>query len=369
MEALIADLGRVEACEGPLYFDRYMDRALYHPEWGYYRQAASPIGARGDFVTLPETTPLFGRTLARVLAELFGAGLERTLIEVGPGSGRLTGQLVGELTRAGVPPAHCILVEPNRALWSGQQAGLAGFGETTFEWRTEPPPAWAGVLVMNEIVDALPIARVEKGGSGWFEWGVGVRSGQLVFEPLPLRAPVGRILAEIEAGYGLLPVGYRTECNPTLGEALAPMLSGAAEGYACVIDYGYSRQHYYHAERSRGTLQCYFRHLVHDDPLHAPGVEDLTAMVDFTALAEVAGQAGFELAGFAPLAPFVLAAGIPAGPDPAAGDAEAHLRWVREVLRLTDPHETGELFKIMMLAKGEVPEVGVFAACDQSDRL
>jgi len=372
---MIERLGLLRETEGPLYFDRYMECVLYDPSLGYYRQGQSPIGTAGDFVTLPETTPLFGETLSRMFAPLYEAGLERTLVEIGPGTGRLAGQIAGALARAGTPLDHCILVEPDRGLWPRQQAFLStlrGTEGTPFEWCTNPPPEWSGLLVMNEIVDAFPVALVEKGGSGWFEWGVRVRAGRLIFEPLTLRAPVRHALEEIEEALGPLAAGYRTECNPTLGTRLGAILSGCANGCALVVDYGYSRRHYYHPDRRMGTLQCYFRQLVHEDPLHAPGVEDLTAMVDFTALAQAAVDAGFELAGYAPLAPFLLAAGLVGAENsgrPNRADGVEHTRWVREVLRLTDPHETGELFKVMMFAKGAVPDVAAFASCDQSDRL
>ncbi|MHB1542984.1 MAG: class I SAM-dependent methyltransferase [Gammaproteobacteria bacterium] len=375
VRAMIQKIALLQGADGPLYFDRYMECTLYDPSLGYYRQGRSPIGRAGDFVTLPETTPLFAATLARVFAPLYAAGLDRTLVEIGPGTGQLAGQLAGALDRAGTPLECCVLVEPNQGLWPLQQSFLntfPGAGRTRFEWCTISPARWAGILVMNEIVDAFPVALVEKGRSGWFEWGVGHRAGQIVFEPLVLRAPVGAALGPIEEALGQLPTGYRTECNPALAAQLETILSGCTNGCAFVVDYGYSRRHYYHPDRGMGTLQCYFHQLVHDDPLHAPGVEDLTAMVDFTSLAEAAAVSGFELAGYASLAPFLLAAGLvgsedSGGPD-AVGSAD-HARWVREVCRLTEPHEAGELFKVMMLAKGKVPDVAAFASCDQSDRL
>lgn len=369
MRAMIRRIGEITDAEGLVYFDRYMDCALYEPGLGYYRRGRPPIGHAGDFVTLPETTPLFAESLARVFAPLYAGGLERTLVEIGPGTGGLAGQLTLALERAGTPLDQCILVEPDPAAWSLQQSWLAGprkQSRTHFEWCPDPPTKWEGIVVLNEIVDAFPVARVEKGRSGWFEWGVALRSGQPVFEPMSLRASVGDELAGIEALLGPLPEGYRTECRPGLATRLGTLLTGCTRGYACIIDYGYSRRHYYHPDRGMGTLQCFFRQLVHDDPLHAPGVEDLTAMVDFTRLAEAVDASGFELAGYAPLAPFVLATGLIDGGSP---DAARQSDWVRQVLRLTGPHEAGELFKVMMLARGKVPPVAVFASCDQSERL
>ncbi len=372
---MIQRLAEIRREEGPLYFDRYMDSILYDPRRGYYRQGKSPIGAQGDFVTLPETTPLFAETLARVLAPCFAAGLKRTLIEVGPGSGRLAEGLVRALGQIGMELEHYVLVEPDRGLWPAQQALLTSClpdRALPFVWSESPPTDWSGMLVMNEIVDAWPVALVEKSESGWVEWGVDICAGCPTLEKLPLRASVGACISRIEAQVGPLPVCYRTECNPALEAQLGRILAGCGDGVALIIDYGHSRRHYYHPERSMGTLQCYLHQLVHDDPLYAPGVQDVTAMVDFTALAEAGERLGWALSGYAPLAPFLLAAGLletarPGLPDPAGRVDEVPRS--REILRLTEPHESGELFKVMMLEKGDVPDVAVFADSDQSDRL
>jgi SAM-dependent MidA family methyltransferase len=363
-------LGQMERALGPIYFDRYMDFVLYDARLGYYQIAAETIGPAGDFVTLPESTPLFARTLASVAADLFRAGLSRNLIEVGPGTGRLSLAMSRELLRLGCVPDRHLLLEPNlfqrgrqEALWA--QKAIPGIPLP--EWLDQlPVEGWSGFLVLNEIVDAWPVALMEKAASGWFEWGVGVTDGALSWRRLPLRSPTREMLETLESECGTLPVPYRTEWNRSLGVRLRAILTGCREGCAMVIDYGYPKRLYYHPERCRGTLACYLDHRTHADPLYAPGAQDITAMVDFTALAEAMEGVGWTLAGFARLAPFVLVAGAW---EEADLDGHTRQQWIQDVLRLTGPEEAGELFRVMMCTKGQVPLWPGWTQCDESDRL
>jgi SAM-dependent MidA family methyltransferase len=362
-------LGQLENVEGAVYFDRYMDFVLYDPGFGYYQAASETIGPAGDFVTLPESTTLFARTLASVAADLFRMGLPHTIIEVGPGTGRLSLAMSRELLRLECVPDQHLLIEPSpiqtrrqAALWSREKSS----GIRLPEWKVRPPAEeWSGLMVLNEIVDAWPVVLMEKAASGWFEWGVNVKGPTLSWQALPLRAGTQLMLENLESQYGPFPVPYRTEWNPSLDTRLKALLGNCREGCAIVIDYGYPRRLYYHPERYRGTLACYLQHRTHADPLYAPGAQDITAMVDFTALAEAFEEAGWTLDGFARMAPFVLAArnweGTPSGQE--------HWTWIQDVLRLTSPEEAGELFRVMIHTKGKVPSWEGWDQCDESERL
>ncbi len=362
-------LRQMETVQGAIYFDRYMDFVLYDTRFGYYRTASETIGSAGDFVTLPESTTLFARTLASVAADLIHAGLPPTLIEVGPGTGRLSHAMSHELLRLECVPDQHLLIEPSptqtkrqAALWSRDQHS----GVRTPEWQVQlPAEEWSGLVILNEIIDAWPVALVEKAASGWFEWGVKVRGQTLSWQALPVRPGTQHMLENLESQYGPFPVPYRTEWNLSLDTRLRALLKNCREGCAIVIDYGYPRRLYYHPERYHGTLACYLQHRTYADPLYAPGVQDITAMVDFTALAEAFEGAGWDLDGFARLAPFVLAA---QGWEENPAEQE-HWTWIQDMLRLTNPEEAGELFRVMMCTKGKAPSWAGWIQCDESERL
>ncbi len=353
-------IGRIVECieksGGVLPFDAYMQACLYEPGLGYYSAGAVKFGAEGDFVTAPEISPLFGRTLAHHAAALFRQGLAPALLEFGAGSGRLCRDLLLELDRLDAMPDRYAILEPSPDLRQRQQALLAehlppGLFER-IAWLDALPQGFNGLVLGNEVLDAMPVKVLHKQGD-WRELGVALEQGRFVWKPLPPQMASAALLEQIrriDGRYGL-PEGYATEINPNY-EPWLRALSGAGEALAVLlIDYGYPESLYYHPSRASGTLQCFYRHRVHGDPFVYPGLQDITAFVDFDALARAAGEVGFEVAGIVRQADFLLGNGL-LELSTAGVDALARLQFAQQVKTLTLPTEMGEKFKCLALARG-----------------
>jgi len=360
----IADAG------GWIPFSRYMELALYAPGLGYYAAGAVKLGAAGDFVTAPEMTPLFAQTLARQFAELIEAS-DGEVLELGAGSGRFAADVLVELEVLGALPQRYLILETSPDLRARQRAHLAEAAPrlaTRVEWLDALPAQITGVAFGNEVLDAVPCEIVRRARDGWMRCGVAVdRDDCLVWEDRvlddsALAAFAALRLPDIE--------GYVSELCPA-GEALVRTLcERLARGGLLLIDYGFPRTEYYHPQRSAGTLMCHYRQHVHDDPFFYPGLQDITAHVEFSAVA-AAGVAGdAELAGYAPLAQALVNLGITErlqGRD-APGTA-AYARRVSPVQRLLHPAEMGELFKAIGFAKAVDFGWRSFREGDQSHRL
>jgi SAM-dependent MidA family methyltransferase len=349
---------RVAAHGGWLPFSAFMQAALYEPELGYYMADGTIFGGAGDFVTAPELSPLFAACLAAAVDPLLAAAGGAEILEFGAGSGRLAADLVAALARRGRAPRRYRIVEPSRSLQHRQRRlleGVAG-GATAFEWLDSPPPeAWSGVAIANEVVDALPVDRFRITARGCEAVGVAADGDAFRWQSQPADAPLAAAVADLQ---GRLPKpmrpGFTSELRPGQGDWLRDATASLARGAFLVVDYGLPRAHYYHASRDGGTLAAFRRHRRVEDLLAAPGTRDLTAWVDFSALANAARGAGLELAGFATQAHFLLETGVEselarlvdAAPD---RDRAAH-RQAASTLLL--PGEMGERFKVMALARG-----------------
>ncbi|MGE0484360.1 MAG: class I SAM-dependent methyltransferase [Gammaproteobacteria bacterium] len=354
------------SADGTIGFDDFMALALYAPGLGYYAAEQAIFGAAGDFVTAPESGELFGRCLARQCAEILAQG-GTTIVEYGAGSGRLATLLLDLLTPA-FPSMRYHIVEPSAALRARQRAtvesGRAG-RLAQVEWSADHPRlGGCGVIVANEVVDALPArcyARVE-GHSGeigvtWngngFAWCT--RDG----EPPPALAAV---LEGRDDGY---------RCEHIVGlDAWCGGLRGVFDsGIALVADYGYPRHEILHPTRLAGTLKCHYRHHVHDDPFLYPGLQDITVAVDFTTLAEAAGGAGWHVAGYVTQAGFLIAGGLERiMAEAASGKAAADYALAQEAKRLLLPGEMGQVVKVMALALDYDAPLSAFAQ-DERQRL
>lgn len=349
---------RIAGLGGWLPFAGFMQAALYEPELGYYMAGGALFGAEGDFVTAPELSPLF----ANCLANLVGPPLAETdggILEFGAGSGRLAAELVAALARRGRAPRRYRIVEPSPQLRERQRRLLerAPAGATSFEWLPEPPrDAWAGVAIANEVVDALPVDRFRiTPGGGCEALGVAADGGAFRWQARAadarLRAAVAGLQRALPAP---MPPGYVSELRPGQDAWLLDAASSLTRGLLLVVDYGLPRAHYYHPSRDGGTLAAFRRHRRVEDLLAAPGCQDLTAWVDFSALADAARAAGLDLAGFATQAHFLLEAGIEpelarlveAAPE---RDRAAHRQATATLLL---PGEMGERFKLMALTRG-----------------
>lgn len=383
-EMLRAELSRAG---GRLPFDRYMELALYAPGLGYYSGGSYKLGAAGDFVTAPEISPLFGACLAQavqpVLSELAevqsGAGPVE-LLEFGAGSGALAADVLERLERLGCLPAAYNILEISAELRQRQQERIARLPadlRARVRWLDRPPaPGWRGLVLANELLDAMPVHRFRIDAQGGVEEQFVVeRDGRLA--PLwaapvspGLSAALARLQAAPPSGIGPLPAGYESEINLRLAPWLRGLGESLAQGAVLLIDYGYTQREYYLAERRRGTLICHYRHRAHADPFVLPGLQDITANVDFSAVAAAAVSAGFELAGFTTQAHFLMASGLDrllGESDP--GDMVEHLKRVQGVKTLTLPSEMGERFKVIALDKGLVQRPPGFELRDLSDRL
>jgi len=351
-----AALARVIASEigahdGFLPFSRYMHLALFAPGQGYYMAGARRFGAGGDFVTAPELGTLFGRTLAHPVAAVLarsGGGL----LEFGAGSGALAHALLGELARIDRLPDHCAVLEPSPDLRERQRERLEPLADrlrVRIEWLESMPEAFSGVMIANEVLDAMPVDLVTWHAHGLAERGVGLDRDRFVWRERPLGPGVLREAAQaIDA-----PDGMTSEIGLAARQWIGEIGRVLARGAAFVIDYGFPAREYYHPQRTAGTLMCHYRHRAHDDPLIYPGLQDITAHVDFSALARAAAQAGLDVAGYTTQADFLLRSGLlDRLAEVPATDAARYLPLAAEVQRLTSPAEMGELFKVLALARG-----------------
>lgn len=351
-----------------------MELALYAPGLGYYSAGAAKFGAEGDFVTAPELTPLFGRTLAAPCGEwLAQLGPDAWMLELGAGSGVLAADVLSALAQCGRLPATYAILERSAELRERQRQLLQARVPDLLDrvrWLDGLPDApIEGVLLANEVLDALPVVRAHKTGAGWMELRVGGDAEQGFADVLAPASPeLAGQLEAIEAVLGLaLPPGYTTELQPWLPAWMTSLGASFSRGAMLWIDYGLPRHQYYHPERASGTLRCHYRHRALDDPYRWPGLQDITAWVDFTALAEAAQAAGWVVDGYTTQAAFLIGAGIES--ELAQLDPVADYNLLQRTKRLLMPGEMGEAFKVMALAKGELDRPPALALFDQRARL
>jgi len=358
--ALAASIRAEIAEHGPIPFARYMELCLYAPGLGYYSAGRTKFGAAGDFTTAPELGSLFARSIARALAPtLRELGADADFVELGGGSGAFALAALRELAALGAMPRRYRILEPSADLRERQRSRatqeLSSELAARVDWIDRPPESdWRGVLFANEVVDALPATRFAIVEGDVFEECVALDGERFVRIDRPADALVAAAVRDVERSLDApLADGYRSEILPQLPYWLQAIGGSLAAGAMLFVDYGYPRREFYLPQRSDGTLVCHYRHRAHADPLHWPGLEDITAFVDFSALAAAGVGAGFDLVGYAPQASFLLASGLPelvAEANPAS-ELE-HLRLVVELKRLTLPGDMGERFQAIAFARG-----------------
>jgi SAM-dependent MidA family methyltransferase len=360
----------IESAGGAISFDRYMALALSAPGLGYYNAGTRKFGAAGDFITAPEISPLFARTLARQVADVLAGLRGADLFELGPGSGVMAAELLAELERLGELPATYRLLEPSPELRERQGATLAARVPQLLErvsWlETLPDPPIEGVIIANEVLDALPVHVFCLTAQGIIERAVGWDGSRFCWverDPTPT-------LAAAVAELGMTPTAQRycSELNLALRPWIAALAGCLHRGLVLLVDYGYPRSEYYLPERLTGTLMCHYRHRAHPDPFLYPGLQDISAYVDFTAVAEAAVEAGLRVAGFTDQASFLLNCGLTEHLEAAATDVE-RLILAQQVKTLTLPSEMGERFKVMGLSRGLTGGLRGFAGVDRAARL
>ena len=352
----------IAAAGGWLSFERFMDLVLYAPGLGYYSAGSAKIGAGGDFVTAPEISDLFSRCVARQCAEVLSAtGGE--ILELGAGTGRMAATVLASLAREGVLPDRYGILEVSADLAERQRERLRSLPPEVRDrvvWLERlPEQPIRGVVLANEVLDALPCQRfvvsaskVEEVPGSALELGVALDGDKFVERAAaPDEALALAFEALVRELPEPLPVGYTSEMCLRLEPWIASIGERLEQGAILLFDYGLPRTHYYHPQRVTGTLRCHFKHRVHDDPYINVGVQDITAWVDFTRVAEAAVAAGLEVSGFSTQAAFLLGTGIE-GFAAEATDTVERARRAGEARRLLMPGEMGEAFKVIALARG-----------------
>jgi SAM-dependent MidA family methyltransferase len=324
----------LERSGGWMSFARYMEIVLHEPGLGYYAGAAQKLGPQGDFVTAPELGSLFGRTLARQLADL---GVHQVL-ELGAGTGALADALLAQFD------CQYSILETSGNLKARQQARLGGRAR----WLERLPERIGGVVLANEVVDAMPVHAVAWRARGVMERGVALIGGRLGWSERPASGELLEAATTID-----VPRPYESEIGLVARAWMRELATRLGEGVIFVIDYGFPRHEYYHPQRGMGTLMCHYRHQAHGDPFAHPGQEDLTAHIDFTALAEAAADAGLDVLGYATQAQFLVNCGITEVLAEANIDNALHYApLAAEAQKLLSPSEMGELFKVLAVGRG-----------------
>lgn len=354
-------IAEIERAGGWIGFDRYMQMALYEPGFGYYSNSLIKFGAAGDFITAPTLTPLFARTLARWIGARFDAqpSLPRHIYEFGAGTGVLAAELIAAFGRAGRHLARYRIIEPSGELERVQREQINRRGphpiHTAIDWLDRLPERFDGIVLANEVLDALPVRlfRATDGARGpIFERGVRSQAGELEFSDQPADAALAGA-----AGLALRVAGVESgDYQSELGEqALAWAREIAARigcGVLVLIDYGFERHEYYHPQRHAGTLMCHYRHRAHTDPFVLPGLQDISAHVEFSSIGDALTNAGLTVDGFHTQAAFLLAHGLlDELAEQARADPRRAMQATHEVQQLTADHEMGQLFKVLVAGR------------------
>ncbi len=338
---------------GVISFRDYMQHCLYEPGLGYYSAGSTKLGAAGDFTTAPEISPLFGSCLARQAVSLFAQGLEKNILEFGAGSGKLCLDVINQINDLRVEWLEYLILEPSADFQQRQrqflQQHLSSQDFQKIGWLTELPETYSGLVLANEVLDAMPVNVVLKNGK-WIELGVGYSAQKFEWMEYSDDSEAVRKIAEIDETNDLTD-HYCSEVNMNY----QPWCRGLSESFdrvvMLIIDYGYEQAQYYHPQRHTGTLMCFYQHRSHPDPFVYPGLQDITAFVDFDAFAEAAIDAGFVVSGMTTQAHFLMRNGLLEVMEEEQGNERERLKQAQQIKTLTLPGEMGEKFKVMGLQK------------------
>ncbi|MBP8214001.1 MAG: SAM-dependent methyltransferase [Propionivibrio sp.] len=364
-------IDEIEAGDGWIGFDRFMELALYAPGMGYYSGGAQKFGAAGDFVTAPEISSAFSQTLATQAVQIMALSAPQ-IIEVGAGSGRLAADLLLELERRNALPERYSILDLSGELRERQRATIAQRAPQQLDrvvWLDRLPERFDGLVLANELLDAMPVHLVHWEDSAILERGVSITKGEFAWADRPATGRVLEKAREIAEEFAL-PPGYLSELCLAAADWTASWGRILGTGALLLIDYGFPRHEYYHPQRDTGTLMCHYRHHAHGEPFLLPGLQDITAHVDFTAIVEAGFNAGLELLGYTTQAAFLINCGltevlarIP------AEDVLRYLPLAQAAQKLISPAEMGDLFKVIALGKGIEDTLLGFAQGDRSETL
>jgi len=366
---------KIDAAGGQISFAEYMQHALYAPGLGYYNAGTTKFGAAGDFITAPEVSSVFGGVLARQCASAFAEIESPSILEFGAGSGKLAVDVLATLAELdALPKRGYQILEVSADLRERQESCLRREVPELLDhvtWLDRLPAEHTGVIVANEVLDALPVERFIRRRDGVSQLCVAVDNDVFVLRerdaPDDLVAAIGAIEAELNEQ---LPHGYASEVCTAGPHWIGDIARVLREGVAFLFDYGVSRREYYAAERSGGWLRCHFRHHAHNDPLILPGIQDLTSWVDFSAIAGAAVEGGLDIAGFVAQAQFLIGGGL----DQQLANfpelpIDAQLKLSAQVKLLTLPGEMGENFKCLGLSRGALTQPTAFGLADRTTSL
>jgi SAM-dependent MidA family methyltransferase len=349
LKALI--LEEIDDERGWISFARYMQLALYEPGLGYYNNGSVKFGPGGDFVTAPEVSDIFGRALAEEIGPLLGQVEAGVILELGAGTGRLAASVLEALDTRLVPQPEYWILETSADLKDRQRTHLRSFGERLRWLDRLPKEPFSGVILANEVADALPVTRFIKRSDGPRPLGVSRQDEALIWAEGPTDPQLSETVAAMETRLGYqLATGYCSEISPSLEPWLASLSDSLAKGALVLIDYGLAEHEYYHPSRSDGTLICHYKHRAHADPFLNPGLQDISAWVDFSRCARSARRCGLTVDGFTTQGQFLIegaGATLVAG---SGGEIDAAAAQAFKTLIL--PGEMGERFKVLMLTRG-----------------
>jgi SAM-dependent MidA family methyltransferase len=356
---------------GKITFAQFMQHALYESGLGYYTAGAHKFGAEGDFVTAPEISPLFGYCLAEQCRDVLCTLRSPCILEFGAGTGKMALHILQHLQCHQQLPKTYYILEVSAELQQRQRALFAEHAPELLQhvqWLQQlPEKPFPGVILANEVIDAMPVHLVEfndqKIEECYVSW-----DHQFTWKKNSVsQHALTQLVEPIQSQLNLAQHSYRTEFRPMLSSWLKSLESILSEGMVLLIDYGFPAKEYYHIERHQGTLMCHYRHHAHTNPFFLPGLQDITAHVDFTHLAKTAHSAGFHIAGYTTQAYFLLALGLLNFNN--TENTEQQWQYNQQVKRLTLPSEMGELFKVMALTKNSDILLRGFAMRDMRERL
>lgn len=364
---------QIHSAGGSLSFAEYMQHALYAPGLGYYVAGNTKFGADGDFVTAPEVSPIFGRVVARQCAAVLADIADGSILEFGAGSGRLAADVLKKLDALNMLPNQYLILEVSADLQDRQAALLRqevpGLVERV-RWVSAAPSAHRGVIIANEVLDATPVERFVRRDQIQ-QLRVALQGDAFVLIEMPAPDTLVNAVEAIEADLGdELAAGYTSEVALAAPAWTQDLVGALSEGAVFLFDYGLSRREYYAADRSGGWLRCHFRHHAHNDPLVLPGIQDITAWVDFSSVADAAAGAGAEIAGYVTQSAFLIAGGLDEELSSIAElPTDERLELSAQVKMLTLPGAMGEHFKCMALAKRLAAPLAAFRTADRTPML
>lgn len=366
-----------QACEqsgGAISFSQYMQMALYQPGLGYYAHGSRKFGPQGDFITAPEVSPLFAQCLARQIVEISQLLGDFSILEFGAGSGVMAADILLELERQSVLPTQYQILELSAELRQRQRDTIANKAPDLLArvvWLDALPENFIGVVLANEVLDAMPVECFRRHGDAIEQMWVKFEAGHLVGDYRPANKAVADAVAEIEQRREQrLPDNYCSELNLYHRPWIEALFNGMERGVVLLVDYGYGVKEYYHPERSQGTLMCHYQHRTHPDPFWCPGVQDITSYVDFSEVAHAAVDAGFEMLGFTSQATFLMGAGLAElHQEQVSDDVRVQVQLSQQIKTLTLPSEMGERFKVMGLMKNMDCSLSGFGFQDLRSRL